>query len=256
MKRERQPQQDRSRTTIRPSGRDIPSTGNSFSRWRLGLSLLIVLQICAVVAEPFRFFTRSSRGTSPAADVPRSLLGPYIDFAYLNHGYFFFAPEPGPSHLIDCHLDFGDGQQASIRYPDRQAQWPRLLYHRHFMLAESLHQLWVPPIEDSLLGSGDPLLPAWRDERRRYETVRRSMTRHVVERFGAENAVIDRVEHRLPSDHEVLVQRIPLNDPSLYVTLTDEPPEGESPDAVAPDLPAWRQAIEPIAPQDSEGARE
>lgn len=207
-------------------------TGSSARRtataWKWWLSGLLVLHLLAIVAEPFQFFTRSPRGTSPAADVIRSGLAPYVEFAYLNHGYFFFAPEPGPSHLLECTLTFADGREARLRFPDRKAQWPRLLYHRHFMLAEFLHQLHVPPPPTD--ASIDPqLFRDWRRERQRYEMIRDSMIEHLKQRYGAAKVEITRLEHRLPSSEEVLDRGLPLDAPELYVPLPDEPVESFSP---------------------------
>lgn len=200
--------------------------------WKGVLSLLVMLQVLAVTAEPFRFFTRSPRGTSPAADPVRNLLGPYVEFAYLNHGYFFFAPEPGPSHLIDCKLTDDDGQESTLRFPDRTLQWPRLLYHRHFMLTENLHQLWVPPLAADI---PDPTVASdWQAERKRYTLIRSSMEDHLKHRYGAKRATIERVEHRLPSDEEVFGQKLKLTDPSLYFTLPDSGPEPPTPPAGGP----------------------
>ncbi len=187
------------------------------------VSGLVVVQLLAVVAEPFRFFTRSVRGTSPAADSARWLLAPYIEFAYLSHGYFFFAPEPGPSHLMECRLTMPDQQQVSLTFPDKHKQWPRLLYHRHFMLSEFLHQLHWPPVDAEVVGSDPQLAREWQGQRQVFEQVRSSYSQHVVAKFGAQSVAIERVEHRLPSDDEVFRQRIPLDSPSLYVTLPDAP---------------------------------
>lgn len=241
------------------SGTWLPTT-----RWKIVLSVLIVLHLLAVTAEPLRFFTRSSRGTSPATDPARVWLAPYVEFAYLNHGYFFFAPEPGPSHLLECRLEYGDAKFGDVevgrlRFPDKRAQRPRLLYHRHFMLAEFLHQLHVPPVQSTVVGDDRRLLADWQADRARYEMIRDSMTRHLVARYGADGAVIERVEHRLPSDVEVLTQRLPLDDPSLYVILPDTPvflpPEGVAPLVsaqeqsggvrllVAPEVPAQAEEV-------------
>ena len=203
---------------------------------KLFVSVLIVLQMAAVLGEPFRFFTRSSRGSSPAADPVRNSLGPYIEFGYLNHGYFFFAPEPGPSHLIDYDLEFADGKTATLRFPDRQAQWPRLLYHRHFMLTENLNQLWVPPVPDQFPPEADPqFIERWKSDRQLYETIRDSMLKHVLLRYGAQQVQLRRIEHRLPSDSEVFEQRLRLNDRSLYVELPDQAAPDDSPAPLLPD---------------------
>ncbi|MEM8732930.1 MAG: hypothetical protein AAGG44_01820 [Planctomycetota bacterium] len=202
------------------------------SRWstmtKALVSVVIVYQLVAVVAEPFQFFTRSSRGTSPLSDVIRWPVGPYIEFAYLNHGYFFFAPEPGPSHLIDCTFEREDGRIVTVQYPDRKAQWPRLLYHRHFMLTENLHQLWQEPFDKALLARELPAaereyLLAWQAARGQYERVRDSMGNHVADKFGADAVVVERVEHRLPTDQDVFRKRKRINAKEFYVTLPDAP---------------------------------
>lgn len=192
-------------------------------QWKYLLSAALILHLLAVVAEPFRFFTRSSRGTSPAADPARQWLAPYVEFAYLNHGYFFFAPEPGPSHLIECRMSLPDDRQVSLVFPDKDKQWPRLLYHRHFMLAEFLHQLHVPPFDANLVGDDQRFASDWQAERNVFENVRDSMAQHVANKFGAQTASIERLEHRLPSDDEVFRQRLPLNSPTLYIALPDAP---------------------------------
>jgi hypothetical protein len=63
----------------------------------------------------------------------------YLDALYLNHGYSFFAPDPGPGRLV--YYDIYDRQGTVIRqgkFPDWDMQWPRLWYHRHFMLADQV----------------------------------------------------------------------------------------------------------------------
>jgi len=187
------------------------------------VSGLLTLHLIAVVAEPFRFFTRSRRGTSPAADPARIWLAPYIEFAYLNHGYFFFAPEPGPSHLMNFQLTLADERQVSLAFPDKRNQWPRLLYHRHFMLAEFLHQLHVPPFDAAVAAEDPNLARDWQAERALFERVRDSMREHVAAKFGASQVRVERLEHRLPSDDEVFRLRVPLDSPTLYVTLPDAP---------------------------------
>lgn len=251
-KKSRSPQ-DSGPPSRQPPPKDVQSASDSAAtlpsrqlRWIL--SGLIVLQLLAVVAEPFRFFTRSPRGTSPISDPPRRILAPWIEFAYLNHGYFFFAPEPGPSHLIECGLTLENGDRATLRFPDRQAQWPRLLYHRHFMMAENLHQLWAPPLDPQIAGDIDPgLLSDWRADRQRFEMVRDSMIDHVAHRYGATDVTVDRLEHRLPSDDEVLRQRMRLNDRRLYIRLPDAAvPEGDNSAASA--LPSELQPESAVNP--------
>lgn len=247
-------QKDTQRRDTRPS----TIAGPMSVRWRLALSVLIVLQLLAVVAEPFRFFTLSTRGTSPAADPIRNWLAPHVEFAYLNHGYFFFAPEPGPSHLIDCRMITREGKPARLRFPDRNAQWPRLLYHRHFMLTENLHQLWIHPPHEGLIAEDDPFLPEWTADRQRFELVRASMVQHLKSRYDAQSVEIDRIEHRLPSSEEIFVDGMRLDDPQLYDVLPDAPlglePEAAS-QADSIQLPIDLQVAEGTTAQSAEDHR-
>ncbi len=213
------------------------------SKWKILFSILIVAHLLAIVAEPFAFFTRGANSASPAALPIRANLAPYVEFAYLNHGYFFFAPNPGPSHLLECQLTSASGEQSRLRLPDLRAQWPRLLYHRHFMLAEFLHQLHVPPVTAQVEATTPEkdLLAAWKTERSRFEMVRDSMIKHLKIRYDVESAQISRLEHRLPNDIEVFRDKIQLSDERLYAVL---------PDAPIDTLPTTPQPIapQPIAP--------
>jgi hypothetical protein len=60
---------------------------------------------------------------------------PYLNLLYLNHGYSFFAPEPGPSYVMEFEVERKNGEKVTGRLPDLAEHWPRLLYHRYFMLA-------------------------------------------------------------------------------------------------------------------------
>ncbi len=193
-------------------------------RIKLAISLVVTLHLTAVISEPLQFFTRSNRGASEAVTPIRAIASPYTEFAYLNHGYFFFAPEAGPSHLMRCQLTFADGQQAQLQFPDKSAQWPRLLYHRHFMLSEFLHSLHAPPVDPQAAQADQALFRNWQNDRNRFEMIRASYCRHVIARYDAESVSIERIEHRLPSDTEVLVDGRPLDDPALYIVLPDQPP--------------------------------
>ena len=61
----------------------------------------------------------------------------YLDALYMNQGHAFFAPEVGPGQLIRYELYDQSGrvfEQGEL--PSRKEHWPRLRYHRHFMLAD------------------------------------------------------------------------------------------------------------------------
>jgi len=71
----------------------------------------------------------------------------YANLLFINHGYDFFSPDPGVSHLIRYEVYNNAGEKlASGQLPHRREQWPRLFYHRHMMLVE---QLFEPLGDDS-----------------------------------------------------------------------------------------------------------
>ena len=61
----------------------------------------------------------------------------YLDALYMNQGHSFFAPDVGPGHLIRYQLLDQSGHEIEQGdFPSRKEHWPRLLYHRYFMLAD------------------------------------------------------------------------------------------------------------------------
>lgn len=61
----------------------------------------------------------------------------YLDALYMNQGHSFFAPDVGPGHLIRYQLLDQSGREIEKgEFPSRKEHWPRLLYHRYFMLAD------------------------------------------------------------------------------------------------------------------------
>ncbi|MGN6546501.1 MAG: hypothetical protein ACTHK7_15710 [Aureliella sp.] len=206
---------------------DAPRSWWLSPRGRAVLSVVIFLHLLAVVGEPLRMFSQGRQPGSPEAQLVRGGLAPYIDFAYLHHGYFFFAPNPGPSHLMDIKLIDADGSARHLRLPNHRAQWPRLLYHRHFMLSEFLFQLYTPA--PSGLGPDVQVPEELLRDRALFERVRSSMEEHLAVRYGAQRAEIQLMEHRLPNAVEVFDRGMKLTDEQLYLLLPDQPePPAES----------------------------
>jgi hypothetical protein len=206
-------------------------TGKLGNRWRLLCSVLIIGHLWAVVGRPLDFATQGPNGSSPATGAFYAPVKGYAEFAYLNHGYAFFAPDPGPNHLLRVTIDSAASSQGeanrglpqTVTYPDRQQQWPRLLYHRHFMLTEFLHNLHQPPrIPEEVLRQPE-LAADWRLRRTRYETIRDSMVKHLSAVWESENIQIERIEHRLVGLPEFFEEGIKLDDPRLYTVLPDDP---------------------------------
>ncbi|MBL8889307.1 MAG: hypothetical protein JNL67_04970 [Planctomycetaceae bacterium] len=89
--------------------------------------------------------------TSQLAISVQSYVAHYQTVLYLNHGYRFFAPDPGPANIVGFSVIKADGSQINGIFPDRNAinrDYPRLNYHRWFMWSETLGRMfsqWVSP---------------------------------------------------------------------------------------------------------------
>jgi hypothetical protein len=74
---------------------------------------------------------------SPLLEQGYRLALPYNQLLFLNHGYHYFAPDPGGSTLIGWSIPRDGDYPLTGRFPDPQIA-PRLLYHRFFMLSDNL----------------------------------------------------------------------------------------------------------------------
>lgn len=204
-------------------------------KWRCVISVLVLWHLWAVLGEPVEFITRQPFGLegSPAGEAFNAPVQPYAEFLYLNHGYAFFAPDPGPSHLMEVTWTDESGELRQELFPDLSKQWPRLLYHRHFMLTEFLHNVHAPQVPEELDPASDLSVSQWQASREQYEAIRDSIARHLAGRYGVpfESITVERVEHRQPLVPEYLRGGVRLRDPQLYRTLPDvvTGPPGESP---------------------------
>jgi hypothetical protein len=123
---------------------------------------------------------------------------PYLEATNLNHGYHFFAPEPGPSHLVRYELQLSDGSQVIGTFPDKTEHTPRLLYHRHFMLSEYLNTLALDENRQELFNS-----------------VTQSYAKHLLEEHDAVSATLFLRRHYIPSPQDVIDGK-PLNDLTFF----------------------------------------
>jgi len=194
------------------------------SRKRWFFSGLIVFHLLAVVLPPLAFQTASSGSQSSLVQALLRPVAGYGQFLHLDRGYAFFAPDPGPSRLIQVAVVAPDGSVTESMYPDLQSQWPRLLYHRHFMLTEFLSNIYQPPGPPDEMFQSDPLgAEMWQRARGRYEFVRKSMVDHLRSVHDGRPVAIRRVEHAIPALPEYNAEPIPLSDPRLYNILLDQP---------------------------------
>lgn len=198
--------------------------------WRLLMSIAIIGHVIATFGPPLAFQTRGPRGVSPSV---MSFLAPvqhYAEFTYLDRGYAFFAPDPGPSHLVrvdpirNGELDV----DAAVVFPDLANAWPRLRYHRYFMVSEFLHDAHHPMLPTDAAKYVGPELPAeelnlWRLTRRRYEAIKASIAHHYRLRLRCDDVQLTRIEHPLPDFVGFAESGIPLNEPRSYVVLPDDP---------------------------------
>ncbi len=119
-------------------------TWTSTRRGLVSLGLLIYLFI--VVMGPVTNPIYTEELTGPLGRV----LAPAHQAMYLGHGYRFFAPDPGPSHMLVFRVSRNDGSQVDARFPDKNVIWPRLMYHRWFMLSETIFEEYrgLPPSQE------------------------------------------------------------------------------------------------------------
>jgi hypothetical protein len=150
--------------------------------WRLSFSVLLVVHLLAVLAGPWSFAPLRS----DLAGLCYASLKPYVEVLGLNNGYRFFAPEPGPSHLIRYDLEMPDGTHQGGVFPDLANEQPRLRYHRHFMLSEFLNSLDVP-------GGRTELAEAYAE----------SYAMHLKHQYQAAHVTLYMRRHRLPTMAEV-----------------------------------------------------
>ena len=96
------------------------------------LSMWLMFHVFAVFISP-----AAMPPSSPLLEGGYEIALPYNEALFLNHGYHFFAPDPGPSTLIGWEIARNGEAPVAGRFPDVSIR-PRLLYHRYFMLAENV----------------------------------------------------------------------------------------------------------------------
>jgi hypothetical protein len=157
------------------------------------VSAFLVLHLVAIASAPLAMEPASL----PAQKV-FAFFRPYLDATFLNHGYHFFAPEPGPSHLIRYELTFSDGRVEDGVFPDPVEQKPRLNYHRHFMLSEFANRLAVHDAQQPAL-----------------DELSQSFARHLMSERDAESATLFLRRHYIPFPQQVR-EGMTLDSEELY----------------------------------------
>ncbi len=101
------------------------------------ISSALLIYLSVLILGPLSNPVGSEHLTRPLAKT----ISPIHRVLFLGHGYRFFAPDPGPSHLVEFEITQDDGTTLRGRFPDRDDpanSFPRLQYHRWFMLSETL----------------------------------------------------------------------------------------------------------------------
>jgi hypothetical protein len=116
---------------------DAPQASPWSVRAKIAASVVILLHLAAVISSPLA-------GPPPSSELEKaagSVAEPYLQALYLNHGYRFFAPNPGPGQIVRYELEMPDGTTREGHFPDRHNLSPRLYYHRHLILAAYIGDL-------------------------------------------------------------------------------------------------------------------
>ena len=142
------------------------------------LNLWLVFHLFAIVVCP-----ASVEPSSRLCQSGFQLVAPYLHALFLDHGFHYFAPDPGASTLVSYDLQFADGSTKTGKFPD-PAMFPRLRYHRSFMLSEFLGN-----------DGRDELLPL----------IERSFARCLCKQNGAIGVKLTQIIHDTPSIDDVLL---------------------------------------------------
>jgi hypothetical protein len=154
------------------------------------------------------------------ARVPEALAGPasrlpliyhYANALYINNGYDFFSPDPTGSFILQYQVLDSMGQPIKEgRFPDRDGQWPRLLYHRYMMLA------------DQSAAASQAQSAAWKQK----------IADRLLARYNGASVKLTSIRHHLLMPDEVLAGRR-QDEPSTYQVINEGTFVAELPDPAA-----------------------
>jgi hypothetical protein len=134
----------------------------------------------------------------PSPEIVRDLywsLRFYPQAIYMDHGYHFFGPDPGDSTLLRYVAIHDDGRSVRGTYPNRDI-FPRLRYHRHFMLTEA-----IPRVADYDEGLGALQAKGYAEQ--------------ILKATQAKSVRLYRVTHRI-TDIDRFLAGGRLDDPETY----------------------------------------
>lgn len=177
------------------------------------VSVLLIIHLTALFVGPWA----SPPPSSYLSQQAERLYEPYLRATFLkDHGYRFFAPNPGASHLVRYELlDAAGNKVGEGRFPNLDVHWPRLLYHRHFMISESLNNVTSIPEQAPPLDAPPEVRASYEKAARLRDSYFESIGRYLVEQNDVAQVKLFLVEHAIPHPLDV-VDGMSLSDPSLY----------------------------------------
>jgi hypothetical protein len=194
---------------------------------RRAITLLLLGHLTALFAGPFQLASTREDGTSPFANMVYQAVLPYMRVANLDQGYQFFAPNPGPTHLVRYKVEFNDGREPlENHFPNLDEQWPRLLYHRHMMLSEYLNGL-APPPQNMSPQQWEESLPRKRnldelsaENRGPEDWCAESYADHLLRKHGGSRVTLTVVRHGLANIEQIRAG-VQLDDAASYTDLVE-----------------------------------
>ena len=214
--------EDATTTTPSDAKTDSPPIGWSRGTRRV-VSVLLVLHLAAIFAAP-------CANPPPSSPLEQGIAGwfaPYLTATNLFHGYRFFAPNPGASNIVWYVVHLPDGSEARGQFPDPETHWPRLLYHRHFMMSEIINALISPhqpnPADRPISVPDMPLPPQqwadiqedWAKRRSMAEGLLSAIAHDLQVRHDADRVELVLVRHDIADPWDVEAGQ-PLDAPDLY----------------------------------------
>jgi len=174
---------------------------------RIIASIALLLHVVVLFLYPLA----NSRTSTTVREIAQSpLLRWYPDIMYLNHGYGFFGPDPGPGILLEYEVRDNAGEIVSEgKFPDADRIWPRLRYHRYKMLADQIESIQF-----------DPNIA---EQRKRFMLER--YARQLIRQHGGDSATVTQILHEIVplevwlGNEEQGVEGKPLDDKSTYKQL-------------------------------------
>lgn len=222
------------------------SVGTLSRPWQFLWLGVISFHLVAVFAEPFHFFSRSPVQSGADAEFLRRATRPYAQFMFLDHGYFFFAPNPGPGHLLRVMADdaplpipvdrFRVNPHEGVLLPDRNRDKPRLVYHRYLMFADFVNARFTPAELAPELAKDPYIQKSWSRDRAIYTQLVRAVSDKVKRETQQPYVRVDRLEREIPDRLSTLQQQVRISDPRWIQILPESPePTREGNPAVVPE---------------------